>query len=445
MKAGRLDSVDVPAFRSVVISPRESRTVSRGLKSTLRRQPRGFPDRLFAARRAMCVVTVWLFAMTAGAADPVPADHPAQTTWRYRRVYVPEDQLDRWPRGNTRYVPMEAAEFERMAALLAPEAETVAHPPTAQIARAIYSARLTAETLTDGEATLRIEHSGSEAAVVRLDPCRLAVESPRWSDDSAKTDNAKTEGAIDPAAELPPGMLGAGPDGTLLLRVTHSGTLKFHWSLRGQRETGGTLAFALDLPACPSNQLRLTLPPDLTPTTEQGLVSPMPVADSNGAASAVARQWDIELGGQHQTLLRVAKQNLFRDVRPLTLVRQSSGYDFSARGVQLSAELTLDILGEPLRRVPLLLDEPLTLVTARYGETQIPWTEDPVAAAKPGGWTIPTSLPPHRARTSRTAARNRPSVAARRGRPAARAWAIADDPAGGWRPLLARGERFADR
>ena len=53
-------------------------------------------------------------------------------------------------------------------------------------------------------------------------------------------------------------------------------------------------------------------------------------------------------------------------------------YDLSSRGVNLAAQLILDIHGEPLQRIAVDLDPGLRLIGARYGELQVPFsvTED---------------------------------------------------------------------
>ena len=81
-------------------------------------------------------------------------------------------------------------------------------------------------------------------------------------------------------------------------------------------------------------------------------------------------------------MLHLGRHDFLREIRPLTLVRQSMVYDFSPRGMQLSADLKLDILGEPIQRIGLLLDQSLALVTARYGGTQLPWYETDPAGKK---------------------------------------------------------------
>ena len=75
-------------------------------------------------------------------------------------------------------------------------------------------------------------------------------------------------------------------------------------------------------------------------------------------------------------MVRVEKENPRRESRPLTLLHESLVYDVSDRGLQLSADLRLDVLGEPIRRVALLLEEPLQLVKVYDGAKLVPWSEE---------------------------------------------------------------------
>ena len=130
--------------------------------------------------------------------------------------------------------------------------------------------------------------------------------------------------------------------------------------------------------------MRLALPPDLVPSVDQGFVTLV----ATGAIRSQRwkdslRHWDLELGGQTRVVVRLSRHDFLRENRPLTLVRQSLTYEFSPRGMQLSADLKLDVLGEPIQRIALLVDQPLALVTARYGGTQLPWIDTDPAAKGP--------------------------------------------------------------
>ena len=175
-------------------------------------------------------------------------------------------------------------------------------------------------------------------------------------------------------------------DGKLAIRIAESGRLQFGWTLHGQREPGNGVVFALLLPRCPSTQMLLTLSADLVPLVDQAIVTaipdPSPVRGKGGERSRSAdvekprtRLWRIDLGGQNLATLRIVGSDSVHESRPLTLVREAVTYEFSPRGLQLSAELKLDVLHEPIRQIPLELDRPLSLVTARIGDVQVPWSE----------------------------------------------------------------------
>ena len=88
------------------------------------------------------------------------------------------------------------------------------------------------------------------------------------------------------------------------------------------------------------------------------------------------------------------------DTGPPPSVRQSLVYNFSPRGMEVTAELLLDASRQPLRRVALALDDPLQLVWAQCGEQSLRWS---VASAAAGGPArVIVELPPSESATSRT-------------------------------------------
>ena len=331
-------------------------------------------------------------ASSAGGSQASPAS--GAVPLQFRRVFVPESQLDQFSSGGTRYLPMDKAEFERLVGQIEHAPATVAAHDGAAVVRAVYSARLSGDELTDGEAALEIRAPAGRSTSLALDPCRLVIESVQWlAAEAPAAPPARPVATTATVPQPPAAILGVGADGKLALRVAGPGTLRFHWALHGSRETAGTLVLPLQLPPSPSIQLRLQLPADLVPSVEQGFVSLLDPASgptgqkptaAQSKADAASRQWRLDLGGQNQFVLRLARSEMVREHRPLTLVRQTLAYDVSARGLQLSADLNLDILGDPIRRLTLLVDEPLELVTARVRSAQVPWTVEDAGESTPG-------------------------------------------------------------
>lgn len=293
----------------------------------------------------------------------------------FRRVLVPEKELANWPRGSNRYLPIDAAEFEQLIGKARQSGESEPAPLDAQVVQARYSAQLVNDELVDGEGSLDVQCSTKAPVMLSLDPCRMAIESPKWIPRAAKS---AADRINSPSAQsFEAAIVGVGSDGKLALRIERSGTLRFAWSLRGQRETGGGLVFALRLPRCPSSQLELILPTDLVPTVEEAVVTPLTAGEDRlPRRNPSMQRWQIEMGGHNLGVLRINKRDSVAGHRPLTLARQALIYDFSPRGLQVSADLKLDILREPIHQVTLDLDWPLTLVTARYGDKQLSWTDE---------------------------------------------------------------------
>jgi hypothetical protein len=212
----------------------------------------------------------------------------------------------------------------------------------------------------DGEAVLDVALPAATPSTAWLAPCSLAVSEATWLGEHPQ-----------------PAVLAVGEDGRLGIRAPRSGQLQWKWSLRGRQSTTGSVEFLVELPTCPSNRLLLVLPKQLTPLVERAVVA------KEGSAGDAAERWRIELGGQHRCQLRLVPSEVLDPARRLNTLRQTLAYEFSLRGVELSAQWTLDVPGVPLRQVAVDLDPSLQLVATRYGGLPVAWSA--VGTAGPGG------------------------------------------------------------
>ncbi len=309
------------------------------------------------------LIAAWLVAILSAAmappapgvaadqATPLQGDVPASAeAARFRRVYAPLDALKDLTRGSTRYVPMDRTEFERLARTAGFPAGAPA--PVGQVlTTAEYTAKLSGDALVGGEALLHVAGAADAPALVPLDPCGLAVADAVWLGEKRR-----------------PARLGLGADGRLAVLVERPGQLQLKWSLRGKRDAAGSVDFSLELPPCPSIRLALDLPQGVTPLIDRGMIV-AGVAEGMGAA-----RWRIELGGHHRVKLRVVPSEELDPRRRINTLRESLTYDFSLRGTDLAAQLTLDVPNVPLRQVVLELDPGLRLLTARSGEQPVTWS-----------------------------------------------------------------------
>ena len=86
------------------------------------------------------------------------------------------------------------------------------------------------------------------------------------------------------------------------------------------------------------------------------------------------RRWRIELGGQQRFRIRILPDGVVGRRPQLALLRESRTYDFSLRGVEISAQWKLQAHNEPLSQITLMLDPGLQLASARCGDALLPWT-----------------------------------------------------------------------
>jgi hypothetical protein len=335
------------------------------------------PQPTLARRRWRLSLLLAVFGLLVGTAQVAPcaaagpSGEQSQGDLRFRRVFAPADRMKDWPRGAEKYLPVDAAEFERL--LTAARSAGAGTPVEAAVraAAARYTARLDPDQSLRGEATLEIEQTADHAVMLPLDPCNLAMSRARWLE-----------------AGPAPATLGPGYRGDLQTLVEHSGRLRFTWSLAGRRDSAEAVVFAFELPPCPINRLALELPLGLTPSLDRGLLV------TSGPAGEELRRWEFELGGHDRFHLRILQSGAAGQPRRLALVRQSMVYDLSLRGVEVSAQLKLEAYDQPLRQVTVAMDPQLQLVTALCGEAAAPWSvvSPPGAAMKRILLTLPAPI-----------------------------------------------------
>jgi hypothetical protein len=284
----------------------------------------------------------------AAEADVDPAPTPAAKVPAFHRTYLPADELKNrsWSEG---YLPIESKLFEELLQTISSAAAGAPAGQVPEIESVEYEARVVGDDLLVGTATVQLSKPADTPRILPLDPCNLALASASWLDRAGKT-----------------AVLGTGPDGRLHVLADGS-QLGFAWSLRGERTASGAVQFALRLPTCPMARLVVEAPAGSALTTDHG------VATRDSAHVPPEGRWTIELGGQRELVLRIVPEDVARQRRPLTLLRQAVTYEVSTRGINVAAQLKLDIHGEPLERIAIDLDPDLRLVNARYGEQDIPW------------------------------------------------------------------------
>src|SRR5687767_9132124 len=157
--------------------------------------------------------------------------------------------------------------------------------------------------------------------------------------------------------------------------VERSGTLVGHWAARGNRDAADGVTFDIDAPAAAASSFELTLPPGSEAQLDGGsLVAERTAAKGDGVY--VIRP----LGGRRR--LRIAASTAGAGAATLAALRQDVDYEYSERGVDVTAQFRIDAVGAPLARLAIDLDPALTIVEARLADRRLTWTE--ATATKPG-------------------------------------------------------------
>ncbi|MFV2068044.1 MAG: hypothetical protein ACC645_13810, partial [Pirellulales bacterium] len=307
-------------------------------------------------RFVLCQLLIWssLGGFAGRSVAELPG-RPPDGPLRYRRILLPPDQLETWSKEDVRYLPLNRDEFRRRMKRVGRASLGAPPDDLPLIGRAFYEARLDEASLLRGTARLEIMHRGDHPALLSLAPCELAISAVHW--------DAEQEG------EVP---LGNSSEGELEVVVDRSATLGFAWTFRGTRRSGDRLIFELQLPDSASKQMRVELPSDLILRVPHGRVVQETV-DGSGSTEAAKRWWRVELGRRNRVSLEVASEATQHVPPQWPAVRQRLIYHVSPRGLELTAQLTMDSGKKFEQRFPILVDPSLQVVDVMVGKRHLPW------------------------------------------------------------------------
>jgi hypothetical protein len=232
-----------------------------------------------------------------------------------------------------------------------------------------FSARLEQAELVAGEAQLQIEQQTTEPAILELEPCTLAISSPRGPDESA-----------------PPARLGVDAGGKLAVVVepraeqAHS-VLGFRWSLRGARDPAGALIFDLKTPLCPTTRLKLDLPADHIPLSAQALITRLEPTAEQQTAQRVT--WLLEYAGGVPGSLSIVPTATLAQSPQFVLLKQTAVHEATPQCLESSFDLDLDVYHGPLRQLTLAVDEQLHITSIRLGERELVWQAQATEEGQP--------------------------------------------------------------
>ncbi|MCI0362210.1 MAG: hypothetical protein L0211_27335 [Planctomycetaceae bacterium] len=300
-------------------------------------------------RRIFLVIGFCLIALRGTAA---PGADPASAL-RYRRVFVPQADLEQVARG---LLPMKRDEFERRVRLADSLNGGQRGKPSVRIDAAEYFARLEGDALVAGQAKLSVVNPNSNPTLLVLDPTNLALSGAAWL------------GADPRVAHV-----GVDPDGRLACLVESTGTLALSWSLAGKRDERGNLSFSVRLPPAPRHHLRLALPQGFHLAADEAMVARTSAAE-DAPESAGLVNWDVDVPGTGEMVLTVNQTRASSEAAPLVLVKEQTTYAVHQGAIDIEANFDLDVLHKPLDQLIVSCDSSVELVGIRHGEVNLTWT-----------------------------------------------------------------------
>lgn len=282
---------------------------------------------------------------------------------RYRRVYVPKSELERFTQG---YLPVKRQQFSELLEGLQRQQHAVVDPET-WIQSAEYVAVFSKGRLTDGRAKLRVKQTGEAPSVLQLSPCQLALGAATWEG----TDAASSA------------IVGNDLAGNSVALVRDSGLLQFSWTLRGQTNEWNETVFDVVLPSAPRNRLLVTLPVGFRLLSDCGIVSrDKETSRTEEKLPEDMERWTVRLGGNNRPRLTVVPRDGARQRKQLCDMRQETRYRLDDDGLEVDSEIEVDVHREHLDRLRFRVDSELQVTSVQLGNREVSWSLATAAGRK---------------------------------------------------------------
>ncbi|MFM8286110.1 MAG: hypothetical protein ACKOGA_05225, partial [Planctomycetaceae bacterium] len=322
----------------------------------------------------------WLCLASVGSAQSpslAPGADPAGSTPLFRRLFVPADAPDRWPRGD--WEPFPADRFDRLLQAAQQRRSTPFPPP---FRSATYAATVTGTQWVAGSATWQLAEPppargpGSLLAIGRTDLPVFNLQARTLSGE-----------AVGP--ELP---WGRAEDGQLwLLAPPQSTAIGAQFALDG-RQVGQVGHWKLRLPRSLRSRVELRVPNGLRLAASCGLVAgplPLPPGDAPSATTAgatppaaeqpsepAAALWQIELGGHTECDVQLFPQ-LAPPTAGVLLARPDLSLVVRPEATRFRAAFDLTAGEQPRSQVEFEIPPNAEIATVRWGDESLEWDRPP--------------------------------------------------------------------
>lgn len=279
---------------------------------------------------------------------------------QYRRIFVPAEKMEVWPRDGEKLIPIEAREFSS----LVESANEKANDQDGRITidRAEYSARLDSSGQLQGEGRWAITARNSEPKLLALGDFSLILRNSRWENSPQQPARI---GIWSKSNQLPQ---------RVGLEVVRSGTLVFDWHATTP-SADTDIEIPWHVPVANSTRLTLDLPQGKLPRIEGGIVldSAQRPSDDKSPARPL-RRWVLALSPTENATLRLVNA----DHKPSLSNSQSAlhedvQYQIRPHGLEMTTTWRLDGLTEQKREVAVAIPSVLQLSSVKAGGRELAW------------------------------------------------------------------------
>ncbi|MFM2096139.1 MAG: hypothetical protein RIS70_3263, partial [Planctomycetota bacterium] len=286
------------------------------------------------------------------------AEEPAVP--RYRRVYVPANQLEELGIG---YRLMRRDEFEQR--IRSWEGQARSNAKTARMVRGEYTATFRAEGPQGGPrdgllvgkgAWTILKQAESPGTDLALGDVGIPLIDPKWKETPSR-------GA----------MVGAQPNGQFALRVDRGGVVEFGWSLRSSlrsaRRTGQRYEFHVSLPAAVENHAEFVLPASMQMRASVGLCDMLPPDDP----ASLTRRWSWDFPGVSEATITVESADGRASIAAQPFLSFDADYDVRESGVDIRFDARIDIPFESIQGLKLEATSPVEMLSITLDDRAVEW------------------------------------------------------------------------
>jgi hypothetical protein len=279
---------------------------------------------------------------------------------QYRRIYVPADKMEAWPRDNEKLIPIEAHDFDKW--IRSANDSAIGQTNLVTINSAEYSARLGSDGQLHGNGQWTIVLRGEQPAFVPLSDLSLILRDPHWHYSPQEPARIGTWGQSGDT----PSRFG--------LEVARSGVLTFEWEIQ-THATDDQTDIPWRVPAANSVRLTLDLPQGKQPRIDGGaLLESNQRPPDDKSPDKPLRRWVLALSPSQAANLRIVSANRkTSESAAQTALHEDVSYHIGRRGLDITATWQLAGPADEKRELTVAVSPGLQLSSLKSDGRDLPW------------------------------------------------------------------------